>query len=235
MPLFLSFAGAALQIAAVWHLAQKRLTTLFPCLAFHLAANALWIIVSVPLTQGSATQRLIWKTGAVITICSLIALFLETVSRSLEHFPGLSTRAVLAAFGVIAAISTVLGAFEPASGSVRTLLMVQRVSGLAVALAAVALLVLLNYFDSRRRTNVIRHERITAAMAAATAFAAWLSNHGYPQLGAIILGIGSILFPALWIWALQPEGEIDLRPLSDISGLATARAARSRLRKFYED
>ena len=172
---------------------------------------------------------------AVITVCSLVAAFLETVSRSLEHYPGLSSRVVLGACGVIAAVSAILGALEPTYQPVSLVLVVQRISGLAVAVGAIALVAVLNYLDPRRRVNVVRHERIMAAMAGTTALAAWLLNHHHLEAGGNMLYAGSILFPALWIWGLRPEGETDPRPPSDPAGRQQARAATDQLRSYYDE
>ena len=187
----------------------------------------------MPLKSPEYAQ--VWLVFAIITVCSLIGAFLETVSRSLEHYPGLSSRVVLGAFGVITAISAILGALEPVYQFARLLLVVQRVSNLAVAVGAILLVMVLNYFDPRRRPNVVRHERIMAAMAGTTALAAWLSNHGYELVAANLLCAGSILFPALWIWGLRPEGETDPRPPSDPAGRQQARAATDQLRKYYDE
>jgi hypothetical protein len=173
--------------------------------------------------------------GAIITTCSLTATFLETVSRSLEHYPGLSRQVVLGACGVIAAVSAILGALEPVYEPVRVLLTVQRVAGVAVAVGAIGLVFVLNYLDPRRRPNVVRHERVMATMAGATALAAWLSNHAFILAGRYLLVVGSVGFPALWIWALRTDGEIDPRPPADPAGLEQARAAREQLRDYYEE
>ena len=235
MHFILSLVGVALQLAVAWRLSGAGLLRLFPFLATHLVANAVWILISTYLPRRTPLYVLVWEIGAVITTCSLTALFLETVWRSLEHYPGLSRRAVLGALGVMAVISTILGALEPVYEPVRILLMVQRVTGMSVAAGAIALVVVLNYLDPRRRPNVVRHERIVAVMAGVTALSAWLSNHRYLGLGAFLLNTGSILFPALWLWALRAEGEQDPRPASDPTGLQDARVAKAQLKEFYED
>lgn len=216
------------------HLWRKNLLRNFPFLTLHFAITGLWLaIYALPLTASLYSS--IWKAGAVITTCSLVAAFFETISRSLEHYPGLSLRVVLGTCGAIAAVSAILGALEPAHQAVRLLLVVQRVSGLAVAAGAITLVMVLNYLDPRRRPNVVRHERIMAAMAGTTALAAWLLNHDYTAWGMNLLCAGSILFPALWIWALRPEGETDPRPPSDPAGRQQARAATQQLREYYEE
>ena len=178
---------------------------------------------------------MVWKAFAVITVCSLVGAFLETVSRSLEHYPGLSSRGVLGALGVIAAVSAILGALEPTHKVLNLLFVVQRVSGLAVAVGAIVLVAVLNYLDPRRRPNVVRHERIMAAMAGTTAWAAWFSNHHHLEAAANMLYAGSIVFPALWIWGLTPGGETDPRPASDPAGRQQARAATAQLRQYYDE
>ena len=235
MRLIHNFAGTLTQFAAIWHLWRHNLLRLFPCLAFHLGANAVWLLISSFPPRNSREYSLVWKAFAVITVCSLVAAFLETVSRSLEHYPGLSARVVLGACGVIAAVSAILGALEPTHKLLNFLLVVQRVSGLAVAAGAIALVAVLNYLDRRRRANVVRHERIMAAMAGTTALAAWLSNHEHFDAGTNMLYAGSIVFPALWIWGLRPEGETDPRPPSDPAGREQARAATDQLRKYYDE
>ncbi len=176
----------------------------------------------------------VWSLFAIITMGSLVAVFLESVYLSIEHYPGISRRVVLGAFGVVAALSAVLGAIEPVHHEVRSLLVAQRVLGLAVAVSAVGMVIALNYFDPRRRPNVVRHERIVAAMAATTGLAAWLENHQYFVEGGMLLKVGTIVFPALWIWALRPEGERDIRPPSNPAGRDQARAASDQLRGYYE-
>lgn len=233
MPLLLSIA-ALLQLTVVYRLWRIRLLHLFPFFAFHFFATAVWNIISVSLPRNSQWYATYWKICAVITVCSLIAAFLETISRSLEHYPGQNTRVVLGACGIIAAISAVLGAMEPTSQFLRILLVVQRVSGVAVAVGAIALVVVLNFMDPRRRPNVVRHERLMAAMAANVAIAAWFGNHGYSPLGDTMLYAGNLAFPLLWIWALRPEGEIDPRPPADSQGVAQADDARKRLGGYYE-
>ena len=235
MRLIYNFAGALTQFAAIWHLWRNDLLRFFPCLAFHLAANAVWLLISSFALRNSREYGLVWMAFAVITVCSLVAAFLETVSRSLEHYPGLSSRGVLGAFGVIAAVSAILGALEPIYKPLNLLFVVQRVSGLAVAMGAIGLVAVLNYLDPRRRPNVVRHERIMAAMAGTTAWAAWLSNHQHVEAGTNLLYAGSILFPALWIWGLRPDGETDPRPPSDPAGRQQARAATDQLRKYYDE
>ena len=235
MPLIYNFAGALTQFAAIWHLWRNNLLRFFPCLAFHLAANAVWLLISSFAPRNSHEYRLVWIGFSVITVCSLVAAFLETVSRSLEHYPGLSSRVVLGACGVIAAVSAILGALEPTYQPVSLVLVVQRVSGLAVAVGAIALVAVLNYLDPRRRANVVRHERIMATMAGTTALAAWLLNHRHLEAGENMLYAGSILFPALWIWGLRPEGETDPRPPSDPAGRQQARAATDQLRSYYDE
>ena len=234
MQFIYSFA-ALTQFAAVGHLWRNDLLRFFPCLAFHLAANAVWLLISSFAPRNSREYRLVWMGFAVITVCSLVAAFLETVSRSLEHYPGLSSQVVLGACGMIAAVSAILGALEPTYQPVSLVLVVQRVSGLAVAVGAIALVAVLNYLDPRRRANVVRHERIMAAMAGTTALAAWLLNHRHLEAGGNMLYAGSILFPALWIWGLRPEGETDPRPPSDPAGRQQARAATDQLRKYYDE
>ena len=235
MRFFFNFAGTGLQFAAVWHLWRTKLLGYFPCLALHLAANGIWLLISDLVSRESPEYAQVWLVFVIITVCSLIAAFLETVSRSLEHYPGLSSRVVLGAFGVITAISAILGALEPVYQFARLLLVVQQVSSLAVAVGAILLVMVLNYLDPRRRPNVVRHERIMAAMAGTTALAAWLSNHGYEPAATNLLCAGSILFPALWIWGLRPEGETDPRPPSDPAGRQQARAATDQLRMYYEE
>lgn len=235
MRFLFNFSGALLQFAAAWHLWRTNLLRLFPCLALHLVANGVWLLIHAFVPRDSRGYAQVWPAFAIITVCSLIAAFLETVSRSLEHYPGLSSRVVLGACGVIAAVSAILGALEPVYKFVSLLLVVQRVSGLAVAVGAILLVMVLNYLDPRRRPNVVRHERTMAGMAAATALAAWLSNHGYGPAGTNLLCAGSILFPALWIWGLRPEGETDPRPSSDPAGRQQARAATDQLRKYYDE
>lgn len=234
MPLLLSIA-AILQLTVVLRLWRIRLLSLFPFFAFHFFASAVWSIVSINLPRNSPWFATSWKVGAVITVCSLIAAFLETISRSLEHYPGQNTRVVLGACGIIAAVSAVLGAMEPITQFLRILLVVQRVSGVAVAVGAVALVVVLNFMDPRRRPNVVRHERLMAAMAANVAIAAWFGNHGYSTIGDTMLYAGNLIFPLLWIWALRPEGEIDPRPPADTRGIAQAEEAKKQLSGYYDD
>ena len=235
MRFLFNVSGALLQFAAAWHLWRSKLLPLFPGLALHLIANGVWLSFSACVPRNSPEYAQVWPVFAIITVCSLVAAFLETVSRSLEHYPGLSRPVVLGVCGVIAAVSAVLGALEPVLDFVSLLLVVQRVSGLAVALGAILLVMVLNYLDPRRRPNVVRHERIMAAMAAATALAAWLLNHGYENAGTNLLCAGSIVFPALWIWGLRPDGETDPRPPSDPAGRQQARAATDQLRKYYDE
>ena len=219
----------------MWHLWRTKLLRFFPCLAFHLVANGVWLLISAFAPRDSREYAQVWPVFVIITVCSLIAAFLETVSRSLEHYPGLSSRVVLGAFGVIAAISAILGALEPVYKFVNLLLVVKHISGLAVAVGAILLVMVLNYLDPRRRPNVVRHERIMAAMAGTTALAAWFSNHDYEPAATNLLCAGSIVFPALWIWGLRPEGETDPRPPSDPAGRQQARAATDQLRKYYDE
>jgi len=230
----ISGLAVVLEYAVVWHLWRTRLLPLFPFLAAHLMAIATWNLFFAFPPGDAKVYALAWGVGSVITTCSLVAAFLETVSRSLEHYPGISARIVWGACGVIAAISAVLGALEPVYDIVRVLLVVQRVSGVAVAVGAIGLALALNYLDPRRRPNVIRHERIMASMAATTALSAWMSNHDHSDFATWLLQAGNLVFPSLWIWALQPAGEADPRPPSDATGLRQAQAAREQLREYYE-
>lgn len=235
MRFLFNLCGALLQFVAAWHLWRTRLLRLFPCLALHFVANGVWLLISALVPRDSREYAQVWPVFVIITVCSLIAAFLETVSRSLEHYPGLSSRVVLGACGVIAAVSVILGALEPVYKFVNLLLVVKHVSGLAVAVGAILLVMMLNYLDPRRRPNVVRHERIMASMAGTTALAAWLSNHGYEPAATNLLCAGSILFPALWIWGLRPEGETDPRSPSDPAGRQQARAATDQLRSYYDE
>ena len=235
MRTFFNILGIVTQFAVVWHLWRTQLLKHFPFLAFHFTANGFWLVIYLSLSIHHPAYVKIWTILAVVTVCSLIAVFLETVTRSLEHYPGLSLRVVLGASGVIAVISGVFGALEPVYHFIRVLLVVQRVSGVAVAVCAIGLALVGNYLDPRRRANVIRHERIMASMAAVTALAAWLSNHGYPQGAINLLCGGSIVFPALWIWGLRRDGEEDKRPAANVIGQEQARAASNQLRGYYEE
>jgi len=226
----IQFAAALLQLIVVWHLWRTQLLFQFRFLAAHMVALFGWFAVT-SLKLGD--PLMVWKIGAVATMATLMGAFLETVYRSLEHYPGLSLRAVLAACGIVVSLSGVLGALEPSGNAVRGLLVAQRILGLAVAVNAISLVLVLNYLDPRRRPNVVRHERIMASMAAVTALAAWMENHRLLAQGSILLQAGSLLFPALWIWALRREGERDTRPPADPSGRNQASAAKDQLWDYY--
>jgi len=224
---------AVCAVALIAHLARTELQLRFPCLALFFASHLVWILATaVPILP--VDPDYIWRYGVAITMAALVAAFLETVHLSLEHYPGISRHAVWGACGVIAAISGILGAMEPSYHPTRGIFVIQRVLGSAVAVSAVALLLVLNYFDPRRRPNVIRHERTMAAMAATTALAAWLLNHKYFAVGTQLLEVGSILYPIIWIWALRPEGETDSRPAANPLGREQARAASEQLRDYYD-
>ncbi|MBY0503570.1 MAG: hypothetical protein K2X03_06665 [Bryobacteraceae bacterium] len=234
MPNFVPLIAACLQIAVVWHLWRTKLLRRFPLLATFLASHAVWAIAQRITRLDTEWGMRAWAAGALVTMLTLLGAFLETVALSLEHYPGLSRRAIGAACGVVALFSLVAGALEPAYNTERGLFVAQRVLGLAVAMSAVGLVILLNYFDPRRRRNVVWHERIIAAMAATTSAAAWLNNHKFFAWGGTLLGIGSVLFPVLWIWAIRPEGEADTRPPANPQGRDQANAARDQLGEYYE-
>ena len=234
MQTYFQFAAAAAQVALIAYLWRIQLLVRFPFLATFFATQFLWALVTAVLSKETNRDYAVWETFVVATSCSMVAAFLETIYLSLEHYPGLSRQAVIGACGVIGAISAILGALEPTYHQIRGLLVAQRVLGLAIAVSAVGLALMLNYFDPRRRQNVVRHERIMAAMAANSALAAWLHNHELFAWGVNLLDAGSIVFPALWIWALRAKGEVDTRPPSNPAGRDQARAASDQLREYYE-
>jgi len=224
---------AVCQLALIAHLARTRLLQRFPFLAIFFFSHLVWIVAgAIPTTPVNREE--VWQYGVSVTLAALVAAFLETVHLSLEHYPGISRQAVWGACGVVAAISGILGALEPSNHPTRELLVAQRVLGSAVAVSAIGLLMVLNYFDPRRRPNVVRHERTMAAMAATTALAAWMFNHKQFVRGADLLNFGNILYPIIWIWALRPEGETDSRPPANPLGRKQARAASEQLREYYD-
>lgn len=233
MQTYFQILVAVCQLALVAHLGRTKLLWRFPLLALFFSSHLLWTL-SLAVSALPFSQHYVWPYGVAITMAALVAAFLETVHLSLEHYPGISRHAVWGACGVIAAISGILGAMEPSYHPTRGIFVIQRVLGSAVAVSAVALLLVLNYFDPRRRPNVIRHERTMAAMAATTALAAWLLNHKYFAVGTQLLEVGSILYPIIWIWALRPEGETDSRPAANPLGREQARAASEQLRDYYD-
>ncbi len=226
--------AAVLELAVVVHLAHTGLWRRFRFFGCYMVAVSLWTVTSSFLPVSSPAFAVVWKIGATAWAVTALAAFLEMMRLSLEHYPGSSTKIVLAAFGVIAAISAVLSANEPTGQFVQVLLVIHRVLGVAIAVGGTLMVAVLNYMDPARRPNIIRHERLMAAMPMVTAIAAWLSNHGYRQPGAFLLHAGNLTFPLLWIWALRPTGEIDPRPPADPRGEDEAKRAKNELQRYFD-